>query len=59
MFLFQFGQLGGDAFQLGLQLVDGGLLLGEVAGDDQRLGDRSQAQPLSFSLPFLSFSMMR
>ena len=32
---------------------------GEVAGDDERLRDRSQVQPLSFSLPFLFFSMTR
>ena len=38
MLFLQLGQLGGDAFQLGRELVDGLLLLGEVARDDERLG---------------------
>ena len=38
--LLQFGELGGDAFQFGCELVDGRLLLGEVAGDDERLGNQ-------------------
>jgi hypothetical protein len=39
VFFLQLGQAGGDAFQFGLQLSNGFLLFGEVAGDDERLGD--------------------
>jgi hypothetical protein len=38
--LLQIGELGADALQLGGELIDGRLFLGEIAGDDQRLGDQ-------------------
>ena len=45
--------LGGDAFQLGRELVDGRLLLGEVAGDDEGLGDEVAGPALVLLLALL------
>ena len=53
VFLFQLGHLGGDAFQFGFELVDGRLLLGEVAGDDQGLGHEVAGPALVLLLALL------
>ena len=53
VFLFQLGQAGGDAFQLGCELIDGGLLLGEVAGDDEGLGHEVAGPALVLLLALL------
>ena len=44
---------GGDAFQLGGELVDGRLLLGEVAGDDEGLGHEVAGPALVLLLALL------
>ena len=53
VFFLQFGYLGGDAFQLGRELVDGLLLLGEVAGDDEGLGHEVAGPALVLLLALL------
>jgi len=53
LLFLQFGETSLNALQFGGELVDGRLLLREVASYDESLGRRSQVQPLSFSLPFL------
>ena len=53
VFFLQLGESGGDAFQLGGELVDGCLLLGEVAGDDEGLGDQVAGPALVLLLALL------
>ena len=53
VFFLQFGEAGGDAFQFGGELVDRRLLLGEVAGDDEGLGDQVAGPALVLLLALL------
>ena len=61
VFLLQFGECCRDAFQLGRKLVDGFLLLGKVAGNDEGFGDKITRPALVYffdDFAFLVFSLL-
>src|SRR5690606_27470769 len=53
VFFFQFGELAGDAVEFGLQLGQFGLLFGEVAGNNIRLGNQVAGPAFVFQLALL------
>ena len=60
MFVLKFSQACGDIFKSDRELIEGFLLLAKILRNNEVLGnERSHVQPVSLSLPFLSFTMMR
>ena len=53
MFFFQLDEFGGRGFQISGELVDRGLFLGVITGNDQRLGDQVAGPAFVLFLAFL------